>query len=150
MSAQPNILQDNEDVDSGLRELLVTGYIGWFKAGAKGMGAVALKDIKAGMAIDRNPVVVMPSEQMICKTGESIEVDDYVFRWGSEKDRKSALCALPVGGYIVMCNHSPSPNAAIRQDHMNRMLELTAKRDIRKGEEITIDYDVELWFEARE
>jgi SET domain-containing protein len=38
------------------------------------------------------------------------------------------------------------PNARVDQDHANRLLKLVALRNIAKGEEITVDYAIDLWF----
>ena len=43
-------------------------------------------------------------------------------------------------GYAGLYNHSSSPNAAYQIDYVNELIRHYAIRDIREGEEITIDY----------
>lgn len=93
----------------------------------KGRGVFATRDIEVNEVLEESPA-------LICNT-EHPELGNYVFCWGKGQ--------LAIGlGYISMYNHSDNSNA----DWWNveSMYDPTicvyAKRDIAKGEEITIRY----------
>jgi uncharacterized protein len=128
--------------------LFLQGYVGWASAPGKGRGVMALKDIPAGTVFERCPVAIMPRTDMKDDNGEMLLINNYVFRWGAETaPRKTTHMAAGVGGYGPLYNHSYAPNADLREDHENTLMEFFALRDIAQGEEITIDYDCELWFD---
>ena len=132
--------------------LHVGGYMGWFEAGEKGRGMVALRDIAADVMLERNPVVILPSDVLCTADGEESVLENYMFRWGPEDDNQmTAECCWALGN-IPLVNHSATPNCDIRQDETNRVMELFSLRAIAQGEEITIDYDLgdDIWFDAKE
>ncbi len=98
----------------------------------KGRGVFATTFIPAGTEVERVPVLVLPTDDVL--SGESGEVlRHYVFEWGA----KTVALALGCGS---MYNHSYSPNA--RYDDIGRQTKIyTALRDISAGEEITINYN---------
>ena len=49
-------------------------------------------------------------------------------------------------GIISLVNHSDIPNADYSEDFENECIVLTANRNIKRGEEITIDYKCNIWF----
>ena len=51
---------------------------------------------------------------------------------------------------MILYNHHAKPNAYLTYDFELKTISLVAGRDIVAGEEITFDYDVELWFEEHE
>ena len=128
----------------------VDGYIGWFFIEGKGgRGMVALKPVPAGTVMERNPVIVMPNHPLLMDGTDSI-LENYMFRWGPEDAEKNSRECIFALGNIALVNHSSAANADTRQDHENGLFELFALRDIAAGEEITIDYDTDLWFEVKE
>lgn len=114
--------------------------------GNKGLGVIALEPIKKDELIERCPIVMMTK-------GDGI--------WANEKAKKLRYYILAltdtifcqIFGYGSFYNHSKTPNCqifykSIKDLRKNRHLEFFASRDIRAGEELTIDYnfDGEPWF----
>jgi SET domain-containing protein len=49
---------------------------------------------------------------------------------------------------VSLVNHAEDANAGVWQEYERELVVLEALRPIAAGEEITIHYDVELWFDA--
>lgn len=98
----------------------------------KGRGVFATTFIPEGTEVERVPVLVMPSDDVL--SGSAGEVlQNYVFEWG----RGTVALAL---GFGSIYNHSYQPNA--RYDDVGRQTKVyTALRDIKAGEEVTINYN---------
>ena len=98
----------------------------------KGRGVFARRPIRGGEVIERVPVLVLPVTEV--KDGSGWDgLAGYCFDWG---DGKLALAL----GYGSLYNHSYRPNA--RYDDVGRRTKLfTALRDIKSGEEITVNYN---------
>jgi SET domain-containing protein len=95
----------------------------------KGRGVFARRAIRAGTVIERVPVLVLPYTE---DEWES-QLTPYYFTWGED----TVALAL---GYGSLYNHSYRPNA--RYDDVGpRTKVFTALRDIRPGEEITVNYN---------
>ena len=110
----------------------------------KGRGVFARKLIRKGEMIEKVPMLVLPIEE---SKGGSV-ISDYCFAWG----RGTVALAL---GYGSLYNHSFRPNA--RYDDVGpQTKEFSALRDIKPGEEITVNYNGEprsrksVWFEVIE
>jgi SET domain-containing protein len=130
--------------------LQIHGNVGWTTIEGKGRGVVALKSIGAGRVFERCPVLVMDYAEVSTEKGAELELNNYMFRWGPEDDnRVSDKMAMGIGGHMVLYNHSHDPNADIKQDMRNNLMEFFALRDIAPGEEITIDYDCNIWFDYK-
>lgn len=98
------------------------------KIKGKGRGVFAKKFIPKGTLLEKVPMLVMDKEDVY---GTMIE--DYVFEWS----KKTVALAL---GFGSLYNHSYSANA--RYDDLGkRSKSYFAVRDIKKGEEITINYN---------
>lgn len=74
-------------------------------------------------------------------------LQDHVFEWG----RTRMALALGQGS---LYNHSADPNAHGEPRLRDRVIQFTAARPIKRGEEITIDYRGDdtrraLWFKAK-
>lgn len=116
--------------------------------GQRGRGVVAEADIPAGALIERSPVLVIP-------TGDRAAVDQgivftYVFMWEhdtTEEDlyRHEGRAAIALG-YTSLLNHSYTPNCDFVRHIDELIIDLVAHRDIAAGEELTIDYQMTLWF----
>jgi uncharacterized protein len=100
----------------------------------KGRGVFARRPIRDGELIERVPVVVFRSKDVM--DGEAwTGLAGYCFHWG-----KGTL-ALALG-YGSLYNHSYRPNA--RYDDLGGQIkEFIAIRDIEPGEEITVNYNGE-------
>ncbi|HZT87164.1 MAG TPA: SET domain-containing protein [Stellaceae bacterium] len=113
---------------------------------AKGRGIFTREAIAAGVLIEAAPVVIIPPEQ--CAAVDRTVLHDYYFHWDGDPDGiGSGAVAL---GLVSLCNHSRRPSARVRRNLARATLDLIAARRIEVGEEITIDYNCALWFEARE
>lgn len=112
----------------------------------KGRGVFAQNRITMGELIEKAPVIVIPDSQL--EYVQHLEIASYVFAWGND----TAL----VLGYGSLYNHSYYPNAIYLKNYDDLILEIYALRDIKEGEEITINYNGRpedhsaLWFEVLE
>jgi len=103
--------------------------VGVEDAGKKGKGVFALTRIKGG-------------EEILYITGKVVEVEDeseypkHVREHWHPVDKKgdNVLFILPEPPWMYL-NHSCEPNAGVKKDR-----HLVAIRDIKKGEEVTVDY----------
>lgn len=94
------------------------------EAGEKGLGVFALRDFTRGEFIFRGHGAVVANDDI-----PSLSQEDR--RHPCELDWQTSAVLLPLGCYL---NHSCEPNA------MRSGVKVFAWRDIRRGEEITIDY----------
>ena len=60
------------------------------------------------------------------------------------KHRGRAAIAL---GYTSLLSHSYEPNCIFVRHIDELLIDVFAKREIRRGEELTIDYQMTLWFD---
>lgn len=102
------------------------------KAGKKGRGVFARRDIAKGAEIEKAPVIVLPSEDVFGYTRTS-HLAHYVFNW----KKNTFAVAL---GYGSLYNHSYRPNARYYIEDKDTQVYI-AIADIKKGEEITINYN---------
>lgn len=101
----------------------------------KGLGVFASEDIKEGDIIERAPLLEMtPTER---KHASNTILNHYMYPWRST--RSAAL----VFGYGSIYNHSFEPNADWKQDFRSREMVYRAIKDIKKGEEISVNYNGE-------
>ncbi len=109
----------------------------------KGRGVFARTLIPKGTVFEIVPMLVCKQEDLL----ES-SLMDYVYYWGKNK----VGLAL---GFGSMYNHSYKPNARYFDLPLQRK-EFVALRDIKPGEEVTINYNGEpkdkkpVWFEVKE
>jgi uncharacterized protein len=115
----------------------------------RGRGVFATRDFATGATIEVCPVIVLPDadEPLI----EQTILSTYYFGWGP--DGAGGAFVL---GYACLYNHSYEPNARYLRHLDLDQLEIVAIRDIRSGEELTINYNGDpasrapLWFEPKE
>jgi SET domain-containing protein len=124
------------------------GLIGVKDFGGKGRGVVALCDIAADTVIERCPVLIIPAADR-ARTDKTI-VFTYVYMWEhgtTEQDLYSGEGRAAIAlGLSSLLNHSYTPNADFIR-HVDALeLELRSRRPIAAGEEVTIDYQMDLWF----
>lgn len=123
-------------------ETMLGAKIGWRKIDdEKGRGVFALRDIKKGEVVENAPVITV-SKKNVKQNGEA--PDGYLLDW--DPDTKGEEYCMPLG-YIMMYNHSKTPNLALENDMHDYYMTVTANRDIKKGEELTWNYNCELWFD---
>lgn len=117
--------------------------------GSRGRGIVALQDIERGRLVERSPVLIVPSEQRLVV--DKTIIFTYVFMWEHHtveedlyKHRGRSAIAL---GYTSLLSHSYEPNCIFVRHIDELLIDVFAKREIRSGEELTIDYQMTLWFD---
>jgi SET domain-containing protein len=104
-------------------------------AGRKGRGVFALKRLKVGEVVEVSPYIELPSKDYIyCR--ESV-INEYRFEVRGRK------CALGLG-HTSLYNHSEQSNADFFINSKRRTIMIKAKKFIRRGEEITINYGYKL------
>ena len=123
-------------------ETILGAKIAWRKiSDEKGRGVFALVDIKKGDVVEVCPVVPV-SKTHIKHNGHAR--DGYLFDW--DADTKGEEHAMPLG-YAMLDNHSDTPTLALESDLENYTITITAKRNIKAGEELTWNYSCDLWFD---
>lgn len=106
------------------------------------LGVFALIDFKLGDIIETCPIIVLPKKdrELIDKT----TLYNYYFDWRGE-----VSISL---GYGSLYNHSYKPNARYIKDYQNNCINFVAIKKIKKGQEITVNYNgsprskKKLWF----
>lgn len=107
-------------------------YIAKSKTKNAGRGVFAANSIKRGKIIERCPVLVLPRKDYLLV--KKTELRNYYFMWGKST---SAICF----GYGSMYNHSYEPNATYRKRIKEKIIDFVAIKSIKKGEEITVNYN---------
>jgi uncharacterized protein len=98
------------------------------KSPGKGRGVFARRDIRKGTTIETVPLIVFDNDEV-----EGKKMATYVFEW----TKKTSAIAL---GYGSIYNHSFEPNARY-YDGRNETKDFVAIKDIKAGEEITVNYN---------
>ncbi len=122
------------------------GLVGWRPVPGKGRGVVALRDCPAGTELERAPIVVVPDDDILHRDDGYTVLDQYLLYWSDEPGREHALG----GGLLMFYNHSTTANVVLRDGPEPDTMSVFAARDIRSGEELVYNYDIELWFEPRD
>lgn len=114
----------------------------------KGRGVFTKEVIAPNTLIEESPVIVMSKadRQLL----EQTLLHNYIFEWGKRKDR----CCMALG-LVPMYNHSYISNCEYFMDFEEEIIQVKTVRQIKKGEELTINYngdwnnEKKLWFEAK-
>ena len=116
--------------------------------GTRGRGVVADARLVRGQLVERSPVLVIPHADRAAV--DRTVVFTYVFMWehgtveeGLYRHEGRAAIAL---GFTSLLNHSYTPNCEFVRHIDELAIDLVALRDIEAGEELTIDYQMTLWF----
>ena len=111
----------------------------------KGRGAFASVGCAAGSIIDEaHTIEFSPAE---FSAVNSTMFRNYYFIRDTSAGAEQGLLVL---GKISLLNHSANPNAIVEfiETREGVVARLKALREIRQSEEITIDYEVPLWFDC--
>jgi hypothetical protein len=108
-------------------------YVGPSPLGGRGL--FTANAIAEGELVTSASVLLIPESQDE-HIRESI-LENYVFDWTPEADTTRYAVAL---GEISFCNHSQNPNCWFMVDEEAMCIRLYADRNLRAGEELTIDY----------
>lgn len=107
--------------------------------GKGGRAVFARRALRAGEIFERVPVLLVPKEQVFgsreIAQRAGVAVSWYVFTWINPDEELVALSL----GYGSIYNHSELPNAKYRM-HLPDIMEFFTLREIKAGEEITINY----------
>ena len=122
-------------------------YVEIKRTGKRGRGVFALRDFKKGEIVEAAPALIFDTKER--KRLERTPLSHYIYPWRST--RGAAL----VFGYGSVYNHSFTPNADWKQNFRNTTMVYRAIKDIKNGEEITVNYNGEPddaspidWFEV--
>ena len=113
----------------------------------KGKAVFTNIDIDAGVVIELSPVIVMKKEDRVHL--DKTLLHDYIFEWGEKKDK----CCMALG-FIPIYNHSYTSNCEYFMDFEEEIIFVKTVRTIKKGEELTINYNgdwndaTKVWFEV--
>ena len=107
-------------------------YIAKSKVKNAGRGVFAARNLKRGEVIERCPVLVLPRNDYLLV--KKTELRNYYFMWGKST---SAICF----GYGSMYNHSYESNATYRKRIKEKIIDFIAIKSLKKGEEITVNYN---------
>jgi len=121
---------------------IVGAKIGWQDAGGeKGRGVFARTSFQKGDVLEIAPVIPVAASAVPEEGGAP---DGYLLDWDTDEEGEEHCMPL---GYIMLYNHSKSPNIWLESDFENMTMTAFALRDIKPGEEITWDYSCEIWFD---
>lgn len=93
---------------------------------------IATRDIKKNEVIERCPVILLNIKQE--EALKQTVLRKYYFEWNK-------LHHAIVLGYGALINHSYTPNARYIHDYDNMYLVFKAFKNIKKNEEITVNYN---------
>ncbi|MBO9155387.1 SET domain-containing protein [Chitinophaga sp. GCM10012297] len=127
---------------------MIKPYLYIQKTKEKGRGVFTKEPIPAGTLIEVSPVLVLSNSD----TGivDKTKLHNYIFLWGVRETR--SCIAL---GFCSIYNHAYEPNCEYEMDFDAETMAIKTRRDIRKGEELSINYngDVEdkseVWFDVK-
>jgi SET domain-containing protein len=113
----------------------------------RGRGVFTNRALKADTVIEMSPVIVMSAADRLLL--DKTLLHDYIFEWGKMKDE----CCMALG-LVSMYNHSYKSNCEYIMDYEAETIAVQTVRNIKKGEELTINYNgdwndpAKLWFDA--
>ena len=116
------------------------------ESAGRGRGVFAGEDIPKGSVIEESPVIVMEEKERILL--DQTLLHDYIFLWGV--DQLQCCVAL---GYISLYNHDYRANCDYEMEFENAIIRVNTVRDVKKGEELCINYngnwndDKRVWFD---
>ena len=109
-------------------------YIVKSKIKRAGRGVFAAQNMKKKEVIETYPIIEIPKND-VSNLKESILVN-YYFYFG----KKNEVLAIALG-FGSIYNHSYGPNATYKKRIKNKTIDFVAIKDIKKGEEITVNYN---------
>lgn len=108
-------------------------YVGSSKI-LKGIrGVFASRDIKSGEVLEECPVIVFSKKELVYI--EKTIFNHYEYEWDETND------GLVLGYLGSLCNHSFTQNVEFSRNFKNKIMIYQAVCDIKKDEEITINYN---------
>ncbi len=108
-------------------------YVALSKVPESGRGVFARSDIKKGEIIESCPMIEI-SEHDFANVNQSFLINYFY----SSGEKENLLIPL---GFGAIYNHTYEPNATYNQRPEERIMEFVAIKDIKKDEEITVNYN---------
>ncbi|MEO8139909.1 MAG: SET domain-containing protein-lysine N-methyltransferase [Gemmatimonadota bacterium] len=112
----------------------------------KGRGVYAARVIEAGEILDLAPVSIITARE--AELLEQTPLAHHYFHWDGDESDEAEWRGAIAYGLVSLVNHAEEANAGVWQEYDRELLVLEALRPIAAGEEISIHYDVELWFDV--
>lgn len=141
-ASSEDIKQDKQEQPVHKMFSQIGAKIGWRVSSAeKGRGVYALEDIAKDTLIETAPVIVVAANAVPEDGGAP---DGYLLDWDPETEGEEHCMPL---GYIMLYNHSKNPTLYLENDHEEMTITSFAARDIKAGEELTWDYNCDIWFD---
>jgi len=100
----------------------------------RGRGVFSLENLASDTLIEIAPVIVMSAEERVIL--DQTHLHDYIFLWGTDETQ----CCVALG-YVSIYNHDYRSNAEYEMDFEMNTIRIKTVRDIKKGEEIFINYN---------
>jgi SET domain-containing protein len=123
---KPNRKQDKYVVKNGKLCVSIAGH--------KGRGVFTSKHIKKDELVEVCPILELSFEEHNLMKGHTLE--NYPFVWNRKKKSVAILF-----GFGSLYNHSEkNSNLEYTKDLKNDVMLFSANRDIKKGEELLVDY----------
>lgn len=122
-----------------------------FISPSKGRGIFAKKLIKKGKVIDVSPIILISNKDY--DLIEQTVLYNYTYEWEDPKNGPEFKCAIALS-FCQFINHSYKPNVKYFYDYDNNTITFIARRDIPKGDELTVNYNgltkdkSPVWFEV--
>lgn len=98
----------------------------------KGWGMFTNKKIQSNTVIEISPVIVMSAKEK--KLLDQTTLYNYIFDWTDEQ------CCMAMG-FVPIYNHEQPSNCEYFQDYEANTIMIKTVRAIKKGEELTINYN---------
>jgi uncharacterized protein len=108
------------------------------RSGVHGHGCFTTREVAAGEDVARSRVLIFPPKETELLGRTRLKFYLFYVRDG-DGDEPPYHTALAMGP-VSFCNHSADPNCDYRVDETAAEVILTARRALRRNEEITIDY----------
>lgn len=102
------------------------------KSEGKGIGVFANRNFKKGETLEVAPLILVPIKEL-----EQIKKTKLYYYYFEYSNSHFAIAL----GYGSLYNHSYTPNARYLYDYKNKKLIYKAIKDIKKNEEIHINYN---------
>ena len=133
---------------------MIKPYLYIDKTIKKGKAVFTNERIAASTVIEISPVIVMSLDDR--KHLDKTLLHDYIFEWGKLKDLptgQAGKCCMALG-LIPIYNHSYKSNCEYFMDFEDDTIFIKTVRSIKKGEELTINYNgnwndgKKVWFDV--
>lgn len=126
---------------------MISSFLFIDSSGKRGRGVFTKENIKANTVIEISPVIALSVNDRAIV--EQTKLFDYIFEWGKSK----RLCCVALG-YVSLYNHDYEANCRYWMDYEENSMTIETVREIKKGEELTINYNAEpddkteVWFKT--